>query len=102
MENKMKFTEEQIKAMEDKGFKRWTKYGKDRMYVSAEQIGLKCCYYNSGNISGASFNGESISNREAHRMMATKTYIDLDDGSVVSNREDFEKIVTAIADSITA
>lgn len=51
---------------------------------------MKISYYNSGNISGASINGESISNSEANRIknMAYDCYIDLiKDEIVVDDKE---------------
>lgn len=75
-------TEQQIKALEDKGFKRWTKGNHDRLYVDAKELGLKCTYYKTGNISNAIFQGERISNCEARRMKAAKTYVDVKTGTL--------------------
>lgn len=69
----MRMTYEQIKSLESIGFRRWTKYGKDRLYATAEAVGLSCTYYGTGNISSASLNGERISNSHAR---AVSGYID--------------------------
>lgn len=76
-----------VKALEAMGATRWTKYGKDRLYLSkcgAQIIGLAVDRYNSGNICSAEINGESISNTEANRYMSTyaDAYIDMTTGKV--------------------
>lgn len=77
--------EQMIKALEAKGFKRWTKGNMDRLYINANMLGLDCTYYKTGNISGADFKGERISNSEARRMKIAKTYIDIKVGKVYSD-----------------
>lgn len=74
-----------IAKLEEKGFKRWTKGNLDRMYVNASQLGLVCSYYKSGNISDAEFCGKPISNCEARRMKAAKTFIDVYAGDAHSD-----------------
>ena len=74
-----------IKALEDKGFKRWTKGIMDRMYINASTLGLECTYYSTGNIKSAEFKGESISNSQGRRYKAAKTYIDVKTGKVRSD-----------------
>lgn len=76
-----------VKALESMGATRWTKYGKDRLYLSkcgAQIIGLAVDRYNSGNICSAEINGERISNAEANRYMSTyaDAYIDMTTGKV--------------------
>lgn len=70
-------SEAKINELTDKGFNRWTKGNLDRLYINAAQLGLVCTYYKTGNISGAEFNGESISNCQARRYKAAKTFIDI-------------------------
>ena len=70
-------TEERIAELIEKGFKRWTKGNLDRLYINAAQLGLVCSYYNTGNICSAEFNGEHISNCQARRYKAAKTFIDI-------------------------
>jgi hypothetical protein len=79
------------------GFSRWQKAGMDRMYINAGALGLICTYYKTGNISGAEFRGEHISNSEAYRMKAAKTYIDLKLRRIVS---DSCVLAAAVADLI--
>ena len=72
--------EKMIKKFEDAGFKRCTKGGYDRLYIDATACGLEYDTYKSGNISSATFNGESISNARAGRMKAMKMYVDIATG----------------------
>jgi hypothetical protein len=72
--------EKMIMKLEDAGFKRWTKGDYDRLYIDATACGLECDTYKSGNISSATFNGESISNARAGRMKAMKMYVDIATG----------------------
>ena len=67
------------------GFNRWSKGNLDRLYINASQLGLVCRYYNTGNISGAEFNGETISNCQARRYKAAKTFVDVKTGTVHSD-----------------
>lgn len=83
--------ESTIKELEAKGFKRWTKGAIDRLYINAAQLGLECDYYKSGNISAATFNGERISNSQAYRYQAAKTYIDIKTGKLHSDYPTLEK-----------
>ena len=76
---------DRIEELEALGFKRWTKNGMDRLYVNASALGLNCEYYKTGNISGAWFDGECISNCEARRMKSSKTYIDIKTEKIYSN-----------------
>lgn len=79
------------------GFNRWQKAGMDRMYINAGALGLSCTYYKTGNISSATFRGLDISNSEARSLKASKTYIDLKNGMIVS---DSERLADAVADLI--
>ena len=72
--------ESTIKALEEKGFSRWTKGNFDRLYISASTLGLECGYYKTGNIKWAEFDGERISNSQGYRYKAAKTYIDVKTG----------------------
>ena len=81
----MKLSDERIIELESKGFKRWTKGTMDRLYINASQLGLDCDYYKTGNISGAEFKGKHVSNCEARRMKAAKTYIDILTGKAHSD-----------------
>ena len=68
-------------------FSRWTKTGYDgkkydRIYFNAEDLGMKVEYYNSGNVSGASIDGEKVSNSEAKRILGSKAFLDLTTGKL--------------------
>jgi len=78
-------TQEIIKTLEGKGFKRWTKGNLDRMYINAAQLGLVCTYYKTGNISSATFCGDSISNCRARGLKASKTFLDLNSDTIYSD-----------------
>lgn len=72
--------DEKIAALEAKGFKRWTKYGKDRMYINAKTLlNLDIDYRKSGTICSSKMDGESISHGEAYRLIGSKIWIDLYD-----------------------
>ena len=76
---------DRIEELEAMGFKRWTKGGMDRLYINASALGLNCSYYKTGNVSNAWFDGYEISNCEARRMKASKTYIDIKTEEVYSD-----------------
>ena len=87
-------TEKMIKALESKGFHRWTKGDYDRLYANAEDFGLYTESYNSGNIRYAELNGVKISNAAAGRILSAKIYIDVKTGELITSR------ITADADDI--
>lgn len=95
-------TEKLITALEEKGFKRWTKGDKDRMYVDAETLGLKAQKYGSGAVKHAEWLGEKISNREGTAMLHAKTYLDLTDMSVHSDDSDLFAAAEAIIEETRA
>lgn len=78
-----------VTKLEKAGAKRWTKYGKDRLYlrgVGNELLGIKL-YYNyrhNPSWSNATLNGEDISNGWACTIMDTYSdaYIDLTTGEI--------------------
>ena len=84
-EGRMEQTKKTIEELEELGFKRWTKGNMDRMYIDARNLGLEVDYYKTGNVCAATFDGYRISNCEARRLLAAKTYIDLKTGKVHSN-----------------
>jgi hypothetical protein len=77
-----KLNENVIKSLEAKGFNRWQKNGKDRLYINCTDYGCEFEYYNTGNIRSASFNGERISNADGRRFKATKAYVDVEAGEI--------------------
>ena len=98
----MTATEKLITALEERGFKRWTKGDKDRMYIDAEKLGLKVQKYGSGAVKHAEWDGEKISNREGAAMLHAKTYLDLTDMSVHSDDSDLLAAAKAIIEEIRA
>ena len=95
-------TENMIKALESKGFHRWTKGDYDRLYANAEDFGLYTESYNSGNVRYAELNGVKISNAAAGRILAAKIYIDVKTGELVVSRAtgDADDIVEAVKTAI--
>lgn len=95
-------TENMIKVLESKGFKRWTKGDYDRLYANAEDFGLYTETYNSGRIKYAELNGEEISNSSACRILSAKIYIDVKTGELVVSRAtgDADEIVKAVKAAI--
>ena len=89
-------TDEKIKELEAKGFKRWSKAGKDRLYINASVLGLVCEYYKTGNIKDAYFKGESISNSEARRMKEAKTFVDIVTGKVYGDNQTLKDAAEAL------
>lgn len=79
------YAAEQIEAI---GGRRWTKAGHDRVYINSDVwtqlIGLETVRYNSGNIAGATLNGEQISNARAKDIIGciSKIYWDAEDGQI--------------------
>jgi len=65
---------------------RWTKYDFDRFYFNPKELKImKLSYYNTGNIFSASYNGESVSNSFARRVvndLEGKFYLDIVTGKL--------------------
>lgn len=95
-------TEKMIKALESKGFHRWTKGDYDRLYANAEDFGLYTETYNSGNIKYAELNGVKISNAAAGRILSAKIYIDIKTDKLITSRitADADEIVEAVKAAI--
>lgn len=75
-------SEKDIAKLLEAGGKRWSKYGKDRIYIDVETLGLEVSYYNTGNVSNAAWQGEGISNADGRRLLGSKVYVDCADGSL--------------------
>lgn len=99
-EHKPATKEDKIKALEDMGFKRWQKGTMDRLYINAGALGLVCEYRHTGSISNALFDGSQISNGEAYRMRASKTFLDVKTWVLYSDndslKEAAEKLVAKV------
>lgn len=92
-----------IKTLESMGFKHWTKYGKDRMYIDAKTVfDMEIDYYNSGNIRDAKKSGEDISNSRARKLLNMKIYIDLADGSIHADHAWYEEDKTEAIEKVEA
>jgi len=80
-----------------KGFARWTKGDKDRLYFNIADNGtLDIDRYKSGNIHHAYLDGEKISNSRANRILATRAYLDLKTGETVIVSGDEHDLVADI------
>jgi hypothetical protein len=90
-------TEERIKELEGKGFKRWQKGNYDRLYINATALGLVVDRYKTGNISYAEFNGERISNTQGTKMVDAKTYIDVNTERLFSTNETLKEAAAKLA-----
>lgn len=90
-------SESKIAELTGKGFTRWTKGNLDRLYINAAQLGLVCSYYNTGNVKHAEFRGQMISNCEARRMKAAKTFIDIKTEAVYSDNNSLEQAARELA-----
>lgn len=68
------------------GGSRWTKAGKDRVYINdwAALAGLEYTTYGTGNISSATYQGEDIANRQAGLALGAidKVWFDTADGQL--------------------
>ena len=91
---------EMIEKCEAAGMTRWTRYGKDRLYISASILGLHCTYYKTGSISTATLNGEHISNSEGYRLKQASTYIDVETGELKGTYTPATKLARALLDTI--
>lgn len=93
--------EKTIKALEEKGFKRWTKGSMDRLYINAETaLDFEYDTNKSGHVSGAYLNGERISNSRGAELVNSKTYIDVATGELVSNHDMMREAAQAIMDAV--
>lgn len=75
-----------IETMTTIGGSRWTKAGKDRVYLNdwAAFAGLEIFHYNTGNISSAAYRGEPISNSQAYKLAGAidKVWFDAETGKL--------------------
>ncbi len=71
-----------IEILVNKGFVRWTKAGKDRLYINPKVTGLiDACYYKSGNVRSCTVDGRYIANNSAPGILSAKLWIDIQDES---------------------
>lgn len=87
LKEKINLTEEGTERLIALGANRWSKYGKDRIYLKniAKELGLEFERYNTGNICSAKFKGETISNSKCGRMLGQmeKAFIDITTSEIV-------------------
>ena len=95
--NVVKKIVDRIEELEALGFKRWQKGNMDRLYINASMLGLNYGRYNTGNIKWAEFQGNSISNCQARRMLSAKTYIDVKTEKVYSDSYTLERAAAELA-----
>ena len=81
----------------------WEKYGKRRVYIQIETaLNIDVQYYNTGNISSASMNGEGISNSKAQKILSGKCFIDLnDENNIVFSEWSSIELVELLEDYFT-
>lgn len=72
-------TNEKIKALENKGFKRWTKGDKDRLYIKVWKLPNVKTNYENGCVE---INGEELSRTKSNKVNYASIYIDLADDSI--------------------
>jgi len=74
------------KTMTAIGGNRWTKNGHDRVYLNnwVDFARIETSHYNTGNISSATYQGETISNSQAGRLLGCidKVWFDAADGKL--------------------
>ena len=76
---------DRIEELEAMGFRRWQKGNMDRLYLNYENAGVEIGFYKTGNVSWVHIDGDSVSNAEGRRIMASKTYIDVNTGILHSD-----------------
>ena len=94
-----------IEKLLQAGATRWTKYGKDRIYLNnflKENSGLEIERYNTGNISSAKLNGEKISNSMAGILLncMEKAYYDIQKDSFYTGESRQDKVEPIIMEAI--
>ncbi len=83
--------------------KRWTKGEMNRIYIDLDKIGiLNVSRYNTGNIAGAIwYDGDSISNTQAGKLLAVKFWLDVKTQTVdyksVGTGADVDYVAKAVA-----
>ena len=100
----MQITDNQVeKILSMNAGKIWEKYGKRRVYIQIETaLNIDVQYYNTGNISSASMNGEGISNSKAQKILSGKCFIDLnDENNIVFSEWSSIELVELLEDYFT-
>lgn len=99
------------------GGRRWQKNGMDRVYLNdwAELAGIETSHYGTGNIASASYQGETISNSQAYKLLGSidKVWFDAADGKlhcrygfgesrVASREQVWDAVVAGVRTAIAA
>ena len=90
-----------IERLIDLGASRWTKYGKDRLYLRhfiMDNLDYKIDKYNTGNIRYAEIKGSQISNSMANKLWTCfeNSYIDLATGKIYADGQKEEEAIELI------
>ena len=101
-------TEQMIEKLVEVGGSEWQRGGKHRVYFNNlhEWYGLKLSFYNTGNLSSATLDGDHMSNTQASRLYgrlcAGRVWWDAADGKFYGRIDDelFRPIVKAIKKEI--
>ncbi|MFE3429856.1 hypothetical protein [Streptomyces sp. NPDC059171] len=106
-----------VEAMVAIGGNRWQRNGMDRVYFNnwAAFAGIETTRFTTGNISGASYQGEGVSNSQAYKLLGSidKVWFDTADGKlhgrygydesrVASREEVWSAVVSGIRTAIAA
>lgn len=106
-----------VETMTAIGGNRWQRNGMDRVYLNdwADLAGLDVSRYNTGNISGAAYQGEGISNSQAYKLLGSidKVWFDAQTGKLhcrygfgesrVATREElWDAVVAGVRTAIAA
>ena len=95
------FSDGELRALARKGFRRWRRGHVDRLYINAEDMGLKRTGRDE-----YEFEGERLDYWSGRQIEISKTYIDLCTGLVHSNneraRECAERMLNAVVAEWTA
>ncbi len=92
-----------IETLKKIGGREWTKNGMHRIYFNdlPALYGLKCEYYNTGNIRKATLDGEYISNSGARRLSTTldlgKLWYDVPTGKYMATHLSEETVAVLVA-----
>ena len=96
-----RITDAQIEALEKLGYKRWTKYGKDRLYAAEACIGLEI-EGQGRRIFYSALDGKEISHASAERLACgvSSAYIDIETGRFYGFSDDAYELAVAKIEEI--
>lgn len=96
-----RITDAQIEALEKLGYKRWTKYGKDRLYATEACIGLEI-EGQGRRVFYSALDGKEISHASANRLSigVSNAYIDIETGRFYGFSDDAYELAVAKIEEI--